>query len=53
MLESEISVTKLGPLRVLTSVRPVLMEIADNGILFMDEISSMTVDIQAKLLRSH
>ncbi len=29
-----------------------LMEIADGGILFLDEISSMSVDIQAKLLRA-
>jgi DNA-binding NtrC family response regulator len=29
-----------------------LMEVADGGILFLDEISSMSVDIQAKLLRA-
>jgi len=29
-----------------------LMEIADGGILFLDEISSMTTDVQAKLLRA-
>ncbi len=29
-----------------------LMEVADNGILFLDEISSMPVDMQAKLLRA-
>ena len=29
-----------------------LMEIADEGILFLDEISSMPTDIQAKLLRA-
>jgi DNA-binding NtrC family response regulator len=29
-----------------------LMEVADNGILFLDEISSMTADMQSKLLRA-
>jgi two-component system response regulator AtoC len=29
-----------------------LMEVADNGILFLDEISSMSADMQAKLLRA-
>lgn len=32
--------------------KPGLMEVADGGILFLDEISSMSVDIQAKLLRA-
>jgi len=29
-----------------------LLEVADGGILFLDEISSMTVDVQSKLLRA-
>ena len=29
-----------------------LIEVADNGILFLDEISSMSMDMQAKLLRA-
>ncbi len=52
MLESELFGYEAGAFTGADKRKIGLMEIADNGILFMDEISSMTVDIQAKLLRA-
>jgi len=51
MLESELFGYEAGAFTGAQQKRkPGLMEMADNGILFLNEISSMPLDIQAKLL---
>ena len=52
MLESELFGYEAGAFTSAERRKPGLMEVADGGILFLDEISSMSVDIQAKLLRA-
>jgi len=50
MLESELFVHEAGAFTSADRKKPGLMEIAYDGVLFLNEISSMPVDIQAKLL---
>jgi len=52
MLESELFGYEAGAFTGAERRKNGLMEIADGGILFMDEISSMPMDMQAKLLRA-
>ncbi|OGO38993.1 MAG: hypothetical protein A2W35_02865 [Chloroflexi bacterium RBG_16_57_11] len=52
MLESELFGHEAGAFTGAEKRKPGLMEVADGGILFLDEISSMPVDMQAKLLRA-
>lgn len=52
MLEAELFGFEAGAFTGADKRKHGLMEVADQGILFLDEISSMTVDIQAKLLRA-
>ncbi len=52
MLESELFGHEVGAFTGAQKKKKGLMEIADDGILFLDEISSMPVDMQAKLLRA-
>ena len=52
VLESELFGYEAGAFTGAEKRKHGLMEIADEGILFLDEISSMTADIQAKLLRA-
>jgi len=52
MLESELFGHEAGAFTGADRRKNGLMEIADGGILFMDEISSMPLDMQAKLLRA-
>ncbi len=52
MLESELFGHESGSFTGAEKRKHGLMEIADGGILFLDEISSMPTDIQAKLLRA-
>jgi DNA-binding NtrC family response regulator len=52
ILESELFGHEAGAFTGADKRKPGLMEIADNGILFLDEISSMPIDMQAKLLRA-
>jgi len=52
MLESELFGHDKGSFTSADKNKYGLMEIADDGILFLDEISSMPMDIQAKLLRA-
>ncbi|MCS6994453.1 MAG: sigma-54 dependent transcriptional regulator [Anaerolineales bacterium] len=51
MLESELFGYEAGAFTGADRRKPGLLEVADGGILFLDEISSMPLDIQAKLLR--
>lgn len=51
VLESELFGYEAGAFTSAEKRKLGLMEIADEGILFLDEISSMSVDMQAKLLR--
>ncbi len=52
MLESELFGYEAGAFTSAEKRKHGLMEVADGGILFLDEISSMPVDTQAKLLRA-
>lgn len=52
LLESELFGHEKGGFSDATTRKHGLMEIADDGILFLDEISSMQLEIQAKLLRA-
>lgn len=52
VLESELFGHESGAFTGAEKRKPGLMEVADEGILFLDEISSMPVDMQAKLLRA-
>ncbi len=51
VLESELFGYEAGAFTGAEKRKIGLLEVADDGILFLDEISSMPVDIQAKLLR--
>jgi DNA-binding NtrC family response regulator len=52
MLESELFGHEAGAFTGAEKRKHGLMEVADDGILFLDEISSMPNDMQAKLLRA-
>ncbi len=52
MLESELFGYEAGAFTGADKRKHGLMEVADGGVLFLDEISSMPIDIQAKLLRA-
>ena len=52
VLESELFGYEAGAFTGAERRKPGLMEVADEGVLFLDEISSMPMDIQAKLLRA-
>ncbi|MGW8250409.1 MAG: sigma-54-dependent transcriptional regulator [Anaerolineales bacterium] len=52
LLESELFGHEKGAFTGAEKRKPGLMEIADGGILFLDEIASMPIDMQAKLLRA-
>ncbi len=52
MLESELFGYEAGAFTGAQKRKNGLMEIADEGVLFLDEISSMPIDMQAKLLRA-
>ena len=52
MLESELFGYEAGAFTGADRKKHGLMEVADGGILFLDEIASMPIDIQAKLLRA-
>ncbi len=52
MLEAELFGYEAGAFTGAEKRKHGLMEVADGGILFLDEISSMPLDIQAKLLRA-
>lgn len=52
ILESELFGHEAGAFTGAQKRKPGLMEIADEGIIFLDEISSMPLDMQAKLLRA-
>lgn len=52
MFESELFGHESGAFTGATHKRNGLMEIADDGVLFLDEISSMPMDLQAKFLRA-
>ncbi len=51
MIESELFGYEAGAFTGADKRKPGLLEVADGGILFLDEIASMPLDIQAKLLR--
>ena len=52
VLESELFGYEPGAFTSAEKRKHGLMEVADGGILFLDEISSMSLDMQAKLLRA-
>jgi two-component system response regulator AtoC len=52
MLEAELFGYEAGAFTGADKRKHGLMEVADGGMLFLDEISSMPMDIQAKLLRA-
>jgi DNA-binding NtrC family response regulator len=52
MLESELFGYEAGAFTGAQKRKPGLLEVADEGILFLDEISSMPLDIQPKVLRA-
>jgi len=52
MIESELFGHEAGAFTGADKKKPGLMEVANDGILFLDEISSMPKDMQAKLLRA-
>jgi DNA-binding NtrC family response regulator len=52
VLESELFGYEAGAFTGADKRKHGLMEVADGGILFLDEISSMPLDIQAKILRA-
>lgn len=52
IMESELFGHEPGAFTSAEKRKPGLMEIADDGILFLDEISTMPMDMQAKLLRA-
>jgi two-component system, NtrC family, response regulator AtoC len=52
LIESELFGHEAGAFSGATKRKNGLMEVADTGILFLDEISSMHLDMQAKLLRA-
>ncbi len=52
VLESELFGYEAGAFTGAEKRKHGLMEVADGGVLFLDEISSMPADIQAKLLRA-
>jgi len=52
MLESELFGYEAGAFTGADRKKHGLMEVADGGVLFLDEISSMPLDMQAKLLRA-
>jgi len=52
VLESELFGYEAGAFTGADKRKQGLMEVADQGILFLDEISSMPIDMQAKLLRA-
>lgn len=52
MLESELFGHEAGAFTGAQKRKRGLMEVADEGILFLDEISSMSPDMQAKILRA-
>lgn len=52
MLEAELFGYEAGAFTGAERKKFGLMEVADGGVLFLDEISSMPMDIQAKLLRA-
>jgi DNA-binding NtrC family response regulator len=52
MLESELFGYEAGAFTGAEKRKHGLMEVADGGVLFLDEISSMPTDMQAKLLRA-
>jgi two-component system response regulator AtoC len=52
MLESELFGHEAGAFTSADRKKPGLFEVADGGVLFLDEVSSMPLEIQAKLLRA-